>query len=157
MKLNRREMLKLSASALGGMVLGGSAVPAFGNTPPPEGSSDPAQQNSFFDSLPEFPLGELLDPNEMRITFLGSSCIPRLSQECNSVYIEVGSGDQFVFDCGTGVAAKYNAMGIPMRNMNKIFLTHLHADHTSDLTHIYCFGPAGRPKIAPVHLGPVRI
>jgi ribonuclease Z len=27
--------------------------------------------------------------------------------------------------------------------MDKIFLTHLHADHMSDLSHIYCFGPGG--------------
>ena len=25
--------------------------------------------------------------------------------------------------------------------MRKVFLTHLHGDHTSDLTHLYCFGP----------------
>ncbi len=103
-------------------------------------------KNSSFESLPQFPLGEALAPDEMRITFLGTSCIPRLSQECNSVFVEVGSGDQFVFDCGTGVMAKYNALGVPMSKLNKIFFTHLHGDHTSDLTHIYCFGPSGDRK-----------
>lgn len=78
----------------------------------------------------------------MRITFLGTSVVPRLNQECNSVFVEVGSGDQFVFDCGSGVVAKYNAMGIPFSRMDKIFLSHLHGDHMDDLTHIYCFGPS---------------
>ena len=139
-------MLKLSGSALGGIAMGSPLNSFAGGGEKNGGSNDPANQNSYFDSLPVFTPGEPLDPNEMRITILGSSCIPRLSQECNSVFVEVGSGDQFVFDCGTGVVAKYNAMGIPMSKMDKIFFTHLHADHTSDLTHIYCFGPSGDRK-----------
>ena len=139
--LTRREMLKLSGGAVGGLALGG-ALSSFGSRPSGVSLTDPAEKNSLFDALPVFPLGEELASDEMRITFLGTSCIPRLSQECNSIFVEVGSGDQFVFDCGTGVAAKYNAMGILMSRMNKIFFTHLHGDHTSDLTHIYCFGPA---------------
>ena len=115
---------------------------------PPDYATD---RNSFFESLPQFPLGETLAPDEMRITFLGTSCIPRLSQECNSIFVEVGSGDQFVFDCGTGVIAKYNALGVPMSKLDKIFLTHVHGDHTSDLTHIYCFGPSGDRK-SPVYI-----
>jgi ribonuclease Z len=27
--------------------------------------------------------------------------------------------------------------------MDKVFLTHLHGDHMSDLSHVYCFGPSG--------------
>ncbi|MFZ4570557.1 MAG: MBL fold metallo-hydrolase [Bacteroidales bacterium] len=146
-------MLKLSGTTLGGIALG-SPLLSFGNSPSNEGSSDPSQTNSYFNSLPAFTPPEPLAPDEMRITILGSSCIPRLSQECNSVYVEVGSGDQFVFDCGTGVAAKYNAMGIPMSRMDKIFFTHLHADHTSDLTHIYCFGPAEDRKSPLFIFGP---
>jgi ribonuclease Z len=135
-------MLKLSGATLGGLAVAGPLSSLGSSSPKTTKSSDPANSNSFFDSLPVFPLGEPLDPNEMRITILGSSCIPRLSQECNSIFVETGSGDQFVFDCGTGVAAKYNAMGILMSRMDKIFFTHLHGDHTSDLSHIYCFGPA---------------
>lgn len=141
MKLNRREALKLTGVTLGGIALSGSHNSLESNLSI-QGEPDPSQRNSLFEALPVFPSGEILDPNEMRITFLGTSCIPRLSQECNSIYVEVGSGDTFVFDCGSGVIAKYNAMGIRLSKMNKIFLTHLHGDHMSDLTHIYCFGPS---------------
>jgi len=140
MKLSRRQMLKLSGASLGGLALGGP-LSGFGN-PPNIQTSDPSQRNSLYDALPVFKLGTPLQKHEIRITFLGTSCIPRLSQECNSIYVEVGTGDQFVFDCGSGVTAKYNALGVPMSKMDKIFFTHLHADHTSDLTHIYGFGPA---------------
>ncbi len=146
---NRREVLKLSGAALGSCVLGG-AVSGCSNSAA-SAATDPTQTNSLFDGLPVFPLGEALASDQMRITFLGTSCIPRLSQECNSIFVEVGSGDQFIFDCGTGIMAKYNAMGIPMSKMDKIFLTHLHGDHMSDLTHIYCFGPAEDRK-SPLYL-----
>ncbi len=46
------------------------------------------------------------------------------------------------FDCGSGVIIKYVAMGVAYSRMTKIFLTHLHADHMSDLMFIYCFGPS---------------
>ena len=146
--ITRRDALKLSGLTLGGLAVGGAAAgkagAALGDNP-----IDPMKRNDLINSLlPCYPSREKLGENEMRITFLGTSFLPRLAQVCNSIFVEVGGGpdgtalDQFVFDCGSGVVAKYNAMGIPMRNINKIFLTHLHGDHMSDLTHIYCFGPA---------------
>ena len=108
---------------------------------------------SYYNKLPKFTPGTPLDPNEMRITFLGSTIPPaRKAQQEMSVYVEVGWDsakskplDQFVFDCGSGVSTNYVAMGISYAKMDKIFICHLHGDHMSDLSHIYCFGPsAGR-------------
>ena len=93
------------------------------------------------DSTPFIP-GEPLDKNEMRITFMGTSVIPRKGQASNSVFVETGNGDSFIFDIGSGVSTNYVAMGIPYSRMDKVFLTHLHADHMSDLTTLYCFGPS---------------
>jgi ribonuclease Z len=156
MQLTRRKMLKISGTTLGGGLLMASPLGSLASASSNAEGTEPSEKNTLYDTLPVFPSGEQLDANQMRITFLGTSCIPRLSQECNSVYVEVGSGDQFVFDCGTGVVAKYNAMGIPMSKMNKIFLTHLHADHMSDLTHIYGFGPAEDRK-SPLYIwGPAN-
>jgi ribonuclease Z len=153
MALTRRNVLKIPAVALGGLVLG-SAMSGCSSSSSASAATgpDPTKTNSLISGLaPYYPRTETLGANEMRITFLGTSCIPRLAQECNSIFVEVGSGpdgplDQFVFDCGTGVIAKYNAMGIQIRKLNKIFLTHLHGDHMSDLTHIYCFGPSADRK-----------
>jgi ribonuclease Z len=127
---------------------------------------------SYFDQLPAFrpfrraepsdgqggmsqgstiaPLGE----DQMRVSFLGSSVPPPTgTQAMMSIFVEVGWDpirqmplDQFVFDCGSGVVANYGALNIGYGRMNKIFLTHLHGDHMSDLTHIYCFGPSGDRK-----------
>jgi len=147
-------ILAIVASVLGGLALAMSMSGCDAGTG--SAAEDPSQANTLFDSLPVYyPGTETLGSDEMRITFLGTSCIPRLSQECNSIFVEVGDGmgesDQFVFDLGTGVMAKYNAMGIPTNKMNKVFLTHLHGDHTSDLTHLYCFGPSEDRK-APLYI-----
>ncbi len=145
--ITRRNILKFPAMVLGALGLGGL-------TSRPSHASESADAAAT--GRASFPHRRALQTNEMRITFLGTSCIPRTAQECNSVFVEVGSGDQFVFDCGSGVVAKYNAMGIPYSRMDKIFLTHLHGDHTSDLIHAYCFGPSGDRKSALKVWGPTR-
>lgn len=158
MKFTRREVLKLTGLAAGGVALG-SVIGGCGNK---NGSvtvdnKNSTNTNSLINDLDlYYPGQETLGANEMRITFLGTSPIPRLAQECNSVFVEVGSGDQFIFDCGTGVAAKYQAMQIPFAQMGKVFLTHLHADHMNDLTHIYCFGQATDRKFPLYVWGPTQ-
>lgn len=146
MKPTRRNVLKF-----GGLTLGGIGVASLsgctGETPEPAATADPWETNSLLDGLdPCYPGKEELGADEMRITFFGTSPIPRRSQQCSSIFVETGSGDQFVFDCGSGTVSNYNAMGIPPSRMDKVFLTHLHADHMSDLTHIYCFGPSSDRK-----------
>lgn len=123
-------------------------------------STTKAQRYSYFERLPKFypcvdwtvipSTIQPLDANAMRITFMGTAVPPRnLAQRMVSIFVEVGWDpltnqplDQFVFDCGTGSTGCYNSMNVSYGRMNKIFLTHLHADHTGDLAHIYCFGPS---------------
>jgi ribonuclease Z len=93
-----------------------------------------------------YPLAQHPATNQMRISFLGTSWLPRLSQAANSVFVECGPDQTFVFDCGSGVIEKYQTMGVPYSRMDKIFLTHLHGDHMGDLSFIYCFGPANDRK-----------
>jgi ribonuclease Z len=103
------------------------------------------------DPLPVFVPGTPLLPDQMRISLLGTSFLPRVAQQCNSVFVELGNGDDFVFDFGSGVSSKYVAMGIPYSRQTRVFLTHLHGDHTSDLVTLYCFGPAQDRK-TPLHV-----
>jgi len=110
-------------------------------------SVEPTVQDTF---IP----GEPLDKNEMRITFMGTSVIPRIAQQCNSVFVELGNGDSFVFDLGSGVSSKYVAMGIPYSRLDKVFLTHLHGDHMTDIITLYCFGPSIDRKTPLLLFGP---
>lgn len=167
-KLTRREYLKLQGLAVGGLALVGSGVYRAKRAPETCSSKKPCikknapdQQNSLFEHLETCCINEPLADDEMRITFLGTSCTPMLAQQGVSVYVEVGPttpvtnnvgrvfnepADYAMFDCGMGVLANYIAAGIPYARMDKIFIAHLHADHMSELSAIYCFGESADRK-----------
>jgi ribonuclease Z len=147
-KLTRRDVTKLTGLGAGTLMASGalslSALAAVRRKAVPSDSSttfDPTILKHITESF--YIPGEQLDQGEIRITFMGTNYIPRIGQACNSVFIECGNGESFVFDCGSGVCAKYVSLGVPWSRMTQVFLTHLHADHMTDLVYIYCFGPSG--------------
>ncbi|MCU0487661.1 MAG: twin-arginine translocation signal domain-containing protein [Anaerolineales bacterium] len=177
-KLSRRDFLKLQGLAVGGLVLTGSsaASTALADETCPLGGPciDPAaddQKNSLFDNLNPACTNEPLAEDELRITFLGTSCTPMLTQQGVSVYVEVGPthveqdnfgrayhepADYAMFDCGMGCLTNYIAAGIPYARLDKIFIAHLHADHMSDLSAIYCFGESANRKSPMYVWGPSK-
>ena len=96
-------------------------------------------------ALPErdayFPNSEDLGPNEMRIIACGTGMpSARESQAASCFLVELGNGDKFLFDIGTGSAERISAMQIPYNYLNKVFIGHLHSDHFGDLDALYCGG-----------------
>ena len=170
MKVTRRDALKASGLALGGLAIGGTGkalAQCLPHGPCYPDTTHNTQRYSWFDKLPTMDFTQTpvapgtpftfptpsdtpkLDPDEMRITFMGS-CTPllRRAQALMSIFVEVGwkdnkAVDQVIFDCGSGCTRNYSAMGVGYGRMDKIFINHLHGDHTADLSHIYCFGPSG--------------
>jgi ribonuclease Z len=121
------------------------------------------QEYSYAETPPLKPytldMQQELTEDQMRITFMGTAFPPaRKTQQMMSIFVEIGpwvkgppgdfgkATDSFIFDCGAGALSNYSAMGIAFSRMDKIFVTHLHADHMSDLSAIYGFGPAGDRK-----------
>lgn len=95
----------------------------------------PERDRNFF-----YP-GEALEPNEMRITALGTGMpFCRRRQASPGWLVELGNGDRFIFDLGTGSSANLNALGVPHSLLDKVFLTHLHVDHMGDLSSLYGLG-----------------
>lgn len=79
---------------------------------------------------------EALADGELRVTVLGSgNPWPTRAQASASVLVEVGNPerDLLVFDLGTGSLANYASLKLPVNKLNKVFLSHLHADHMGDL------------------------
>lgn len=112
---------------------------------------------------------EKLGDGEIRVTVLGSGnpWVTR-AQAAGSILVEVGNAerDLLVFDLGSGSLANYATLKLPVNKLNKVFLSHLHADHTSDLLTlvgsyakvgradgpIYLWGPSGtEPRLGTRH------
>ncbi len=92
-----------------------------------------------------YPNTEKLQSDEMRIIFMGTSPVIRPGQMNTSVLVQLGNGENFIFDIGEGSVANYLASGFSFNEINNIFITHLHVDHYASLPYIYVFGAwAGR-------------
>jgi len=95
-----------------------------------------------------FPSSETLGPDEMRISFVGSCPFPpRREQAGTCIMVELGNGNRFFFDFGPGCVKNILAMGVPVPEINDIFISHLHVDHYHDLSYLLPFSAwAGRWK-----------
>jgi ribonuclease Z len=95
-----------------------------------------------------YPGTEELAPDEMRVIACGSGMpMPRLKQAAACMLIELGNGEKFIFDMGTGSMERLFALGIPLDYIDKVFLTHLHADHMGDLPAFYIYGPQNNRSV----------
>lgn len=92
-----------------------------------------------------FPRTEDVQPNEMRIIFMGTAPFIRPGQMNTSILVQLGNGENFIFDLGEGSIANYIAAGFALNELDKVFITHLHVDHFGALPYLVVFGGwAGR-------------
>ncbi|MGI9318318.1 MAG: guanitoxin biosynthesis MBL fold metallo-hydrolase GntH [bacterium] len=88
-----------------------------------------------------FPNTEVLGSDEMRVISLGTGSPNfRRSQASASWLVELGNGEKFIFDIGTGSLANLGALEIPYSYLDKIFISHLHVDHIGDLDAMFVGG-----------------
>jgi len=88
-----------------------------------------------------YPGTEEIAPNEMRVIACGTgmpNARPKQAAAC--WLVELGNGDKFLFDIGTGSAERISALKIPYNYLDKVFIGHLHSDHFGDLDALWIGG-----------------
>ncbi len=65
-----------------------------------------------------YPGTEKLQADEVRVVFMGSTYYPNQSQSGMSIFVELGNGDNFVFDLGIGSLRNYNSFSIPFNTID---------------------------------------
>lgn len=71
----------------------------------------------------------------LKITFLGTSgTIPNVNRNPSAILIQF-EGERMLFDCGEGTQRQMMIARTGFRNLNNVFITHMHTDHF-----IGCFG-----------------
>ncbi|MGB5163416.1 MAG: guanitoxin biosynthesis MBL fold metallo-hydrolase GntH [Thermoanaerobaculia bacterium] len=104
-----------------------------------------------------FPNTEILGADEMRITALGTG-MPNQTKKAVSIsyYVELGNGDKFLFDVGSGALGNLFSLRPDFSKIDKVFFSHLHVDHVGDFmglhigswlsgryTPLQVYGPSG--------------
>jgi ribonuclease Z len=95
-----------------------------------------------------FPNTEDLRPDEMRVIACGTGMpTTRAAQAAACFLVELGNGDKFIFDIGSGSAERISSLQIPYDYLDKIFIGHLHSDHFGSLAEMFIGGALmGRQK-----------
>jgi ribonuclease Z len=105
-----------------------------------------------------YPGTEDLAPDEMRVIACGTgmpNARPKQAAAC--WLVELGNGDKFIFDIGTGSAERISALKIPHNYLDKVFIGHLHSDHFGDLDALWVGGVVGN-RVVPMKVwGPSSI
>lgn len=77
---------------------------------------------------------------EIKVTLLGTGGPPPVMNRFGpSTLVEAG-GNKFLFDAGRGLTQRLFQSGVALKDVYKIFLTHLHSDHIVGLPDLYLTG-----------------
>ena len=94
----------------------------------------------------------------MRLTILGSgTCVPYARRGSSGYVVELPDA-KIVIDCGSGTTKRLAEAGINYLDVDYLFLSHLHPDHTGDLAAFlfatkYAYGsPWGDKREKPLHV-----
>jgi ribonuclease Z len=100
-----------------------------------------------------FPNTEELRPDEMRITALGTGLPTPITraQKSTAWMVELGNGDVFLLDLGTGSMENLFGLRPNFSKIDKVFLSHLHTDHFGDLD-AFIVGSWLSGRYAPLHV-----
>ena len=80
------------------------------------------------------------DAQSIKVTLLGTGApVPSIERFGPSILVEAG-GQKLLFDCGRGAAQRLWQLKIPLREVDALFLTHLHSDHVVGIPDLWLTG-----------------
>jgi ribonuclease Z len=111
-------------------------------------AQDVSPTEPFKDRDTYYPNTEALAKDEMRVIACGTGMpTTRAKQAAACFLVELGNGDKFIFDAGSGSAERISSLQIPYDFIDKVFISHLHADHFGALAELWIGGALmGRQK-----------
>lgn len=88
-----------------------------------------------------FPNTEKLGADEMRIIALGTGMPNQSPSNVAACFlVELGNGDSFLFDMGTGSTDRLAGLEADYSQLDKVFISHLHTDHAGDIASLWVAG-----------------
>jgi hypothetical protein len=99
-----------------------------------------------------FPGTEKLAADEMRVTAVGTGMPTQTPSNAAAAFlVELGNGDSFLFDLGTGSTERLSGLETDYSKLDKVFVSHLHTDHIGDLAALWVGGWLGG-RYTPMHV-----
>jgi ribonuclease Z len=81
---------------------------------------------------------------DFKVTLLGTGAPPPLPERLGpSTLVEAGK-EKLLFDAGRGATIRLTQISVPIGEINALFLTHFHSDHTSGIPDLWLTGWIGR-------------
>ena len=68
-----------------------------------------------------------------KLTLLGTGTFFVSTDRSSSAYLLEVDDKKILIDCGPGTLMRLSQIGVELEDIDYVFITHLHADHTSDL------------------------
>lgn len=69
----------------------------------------------------------------MKVTILGTGSFYADKERSGAAYLLEADGKKILIDCGPGTLMRLSQVGVKPEDIDCVFLSHFHADHTSDL------------------------
>ena len=154
-KLRLEQILLLGLAMLFGQAMAQGGPPAdniIDGTLYPPGYTPVEIKNGMYPRMYS-PNTEKLGPNEMRVTALGTG-MPNVitgAQKASGWYVELGNGDVFMFDLGSGTMENLAKLRPDWSKVDKVFASHLHSDHVGAFAELY-IGGWMNGRYSPLHI-----
>jgi len=98
---------------------------------------------------------KLADAQTMRVTLLGTGRPTPLHDRFEAATLVEAGDTVLLFDAGRGVSIRIWQLGMPLREVDAVFITHFHSDHISGLADLWLTGwlpPAFGQRTEPLRI-----